>query len=78
MVKEKQGVQLAKSYRERNLEKRENKKKALESTYQHLCIREGNPWEIVDYHKCHNCNKCIKEKSVKELGIYDPKYNPKL
>ena len=38
MLTEKQGVQLAKSCRESNLEKRENKKKALESIYQHLCI----------------------------------------
>ena len=36
------------------------------------------PWEIVDDHKRHTCDKCRKEKSVKEFGIYGSKYNPKL
>ena len=55
----------------------------MESTYQHLPIREDgsiltDPWEIVDDHKGHTCDKSRKEKSVKEFVIYGSKYNPKL
>ena len=32
--------------------------------------------EIVDDHKDHTCDKCIKERSVKEFVIYGSKYNP--
>ena len=37
-----------------------------------------DPWEVVDDHKRHTCDKCRKEKSVKEFVIYCSKYNPKL
>ena len=55
----------------------------MELTYQHLCIREDgskitDPWEVVDDHKRHTCDKCRKEKSVKEFVIYGSKYNPEL
>ena len=76
-------VRLAKSCRECNSKKSEGKRKALESTYQHLWIREDgskitDPWEVVDDHKRHTCDKCRKEKSVKEFVIYGSKCNPKL
>ena len=74
---------LAKSCRGRNSKKYEEKKKALELAYQHLWIREDgskitDPWEIADDHKHHTCDKCRKEKSVKEFVIYGSKYKPKL
>ena len=77
------GVQLAKSCRKCNSKKYEEKKRALESTYQHLWIREDgskitDPWEIVDDHKRHTYDECRKEKSMKEFAIYGSKYNPKL
>ena len=55
----------------------------MESTYQHLWIREGSSkvtdlLEVVDDHKRHTCDKCRKEKSVKEFVVYGSKYNPKL
>ena len=61
------GVQLAKSCRKCNWKICEEKKRALESRYQHLQIREDgskitDPWEIVDDHKRHTCDKCRKEK----------------
>ena len=80
-IKRSNEVRLAKSCRECNLKKIEEKRRALELTHQHLWIREdGNkitdPWEIVDDHKDHTCDKCRKEKSVKEFVIYCSKYNP--
>ena len=57
------GVQLAKSWRECNSKKYEEKKKALESTYQHLgTVEDGSKitdrWDTVDNHKHHTCDKC--------------------
>ena len=54
----------------------------MELTYQHLWIREDgskitDPWEVVDDHKRHTCDKCGKENSVKEFVIYGSKYNRK-
>ena len=77
------GVQGSKSCRECNSKKYEEKTRALESTYQHLWIREdgskiADPWEIVDDRKRHTCDKCRKQNSVKEFVIYDSKYNSKL
>ena len=82
-IKRNNEVRLAKSCRECNLKKYEEKRRALESTYQHLWTREDgskitDPWEIIDHHKFHTCDKCRKEKSVKEFVIYGSKYNPKL
>ena len=73
----------AKSCKECKSKKSEEKRRALESTYQHLWIwKDGSkitdPWEVVDDHKRHTCNKCRKVKSVKEFAIYGSKYNPKL
>ena len=34
--------------------------------------------EIADNHKDHSCDKCRKEKSVKEFVIYGSKYNPNI
>ena len=78
-IKRKSEVRLAKSCRECNLKKSEEKRRALESTYQQLWIREDgskitDPQEIVDDHKDHTCDKCRKEKLVKEFVIYGPKY----
>ena len=82
-IKRNNEMRLAKSCRECSLKKYEEKKKALELEYQHLWIREDgskitDPWEIVDDHKDHTCDKCRKEKSVKEFVIYGSKCNPKL
>ena len=82
-IKRNNEVRLAKSCRECNSKKSEEKRKALELTYQHLWIGEDgskitDPWEVVDDHKRHTCNKCKKEKSVKEFVIYGSKYKPKL
>ena len=82
-IKRNNEVRLAKSCRECNSKKCEEKKKALELAYQHLWIREDgskitDPWEIVDDHKDHTCDKCRKGKSVREFVIYGSKYNPKL
>ena len=82
-IKRNNEVRLAKSCRECNLKKSDEKKRALESTYQHLWTRaEGSkitdPWEIVDDHKDHTCDKCRKEQSMEEFVIYGSKYNPKL
>ena len=83
-IKRNNEMRLAKSYSsECNSKKYEEKKKALELEYQHLCIREDgskitDPWELVDDHKDHTCDVCRKEKSVKEFVIYGSKYNPKL
>ena len=76
-------MRLAKSCRECNSKKSDEKKKALELEYQHLWIRKDctkitDPWEIVDDHNDRTCDKCRKEKSVKEFAIYGSKYNPKL
>ena len=76
-------VRLAKSCRECNSKKSEEERKALESTYQHLWIREDGSkvtdhLGVVDDHKRHTCDKCRKEKSVKEFVAYGSKYNPKL
>ena len=73
-IKRKDEVRLAKSCRECDLRKSEEKRRALESTYQHLWIREDgfkitDPWEVVDDHKDHACDKCRKEKLVKEFVI---------
>ena len=51
----------------------------MESTYKHLWIRKDgskitDPWEIVDDHKDHTCDKCRKEKSVKEFVVHSSKY----
>ena len=61
----------------------EEKKKALELAYQHLWIKKDgskitDPWKIVHDHKHYACDKCRKEKLVKEFAIYGSKYNPKL
>ena len=82
-IKRNNEVRLAKSCRECNSKICEEKKKALELAYQHLWIREDvskitDPWEIVDDHKDHTCDKCRKGKSVREFVIYGSKYNPKL
>ena len=82
-IKRNNGVRPAKSCRECNSKKSEEKRKALELTYQHLWIGEDgskitDPLEVVDDHKRHTCNKCKKEKSVKEFVIYGSKYKPKL
>ena len=55
---ERNKVRLAKSCRECNFKKCEEKKRALELEYQHLWIREDgskitDPWEIVYDHKDH-------------------------
>ena len=80
-IKRKYEVRLTKSFRDCNFKKSEEKRRTLESTYQHLWIRKDgskitDPWEIVD--EDHTCDKCRKEKSVKEFVIYGSKYNPKL
>ena len=80
-IKRNNEARLAKSCRECNLKISEEKRRALESTYQHLWTREDgskttDAWEIVDDHKDHTCDKCRKEKSVKEFVIYCSKYNP--
>ena len=82
-IKRNNKVRLAKSCKECNSKKYEEKKNALELAYQHLWIREDgsritDPWEIVDDHKDHTCDKCRTEKSVREFVIYGSKYNPKL
>ena len=82
-IKRNNKVKLAKSRRECNSKKYEEKKKALELEYQHLWIREDgskitDQWEVDDDHKDHTCDICTKEKSVKEFVIYGSKYNPKL
>ena len=81
-IKRNNEVRLENSCKESNLTKYEEKRRVLESTYQHLWAREDgskltDPWEIVDDHKDHTCDKCRKEKSVKEFVIYGSKYNPK-
>ena len=80
-IKRKYKVRLAKSFRDCSFKKSEEKRRALESTNQHLWIREDgskitDPWERVD--EDHTCDKYRKEKSVKEFVIYGSKYNPKL
>ena len=82
-IKRNNEMRLAKSCRECNSKKSEEKRRSLELAYQHLWIREDgskitDPWEIVDDHKDHTCDKCRKEKSVREFVIYGSKYNPKL
>ena len=82
-IKRNNEVRLAKSCRESNSKKSEEKRKALESTYQHLWIWEDGSkikdlLEVVDDHKRDTCHKCGKEKSVKWFVIYGSKYNPKL
>ena len=57
-IKRNKEGRLAKSCRECNLKKYEEKKRALELEYQHLWIREDgskitDPWEIVYDHKDH-------------------------
>ena len=74
-IKRNNEVRLAKSCGECNSKKSEEKRKTLELTYQHLWIREDgskitDPWKVVDDHKRHTCDKCEKEKSVKEFVIY--------
>ena len=76
-------MRLAKSCRDCNSTKSEEKSNVLESTYQHLWIRKDgskitDPWEVVDDHKHYTCNKCGKVKSVKKFVIYGSKYNPDL
>ena len=58
---------MAKSCRECNFKKYEEKWRVLELTYQYLWTREDgskitDPWEIVGDHKDHTCDKCRKEK----------------
>ena len=82
-IKRNNDVRLEKSCKESNLKKYEEKRRALETTNQHLWAREDgskltDKWEIVDDHKDHTCDKCRKEKSVTEFVIYGSKYNPKL
>ena len=82
-IKRNNEMRLAKSCRECNSKKSEEKRSSLELAYQHLWIREDgskitDPWEIVDDHEAHNCDKCRKEKSVREFVICGSKYNPKL
>ena len=38
----------------------------------------SDPWETVDDHKHNACDKCRKEKSVKEFVVYGSRYKPKL
>ena len=52
-MKMKNEVRLAESLRKCNLKISEEKRRALESIYEHLWIREGgrkirDPWEVVD------------------------------
>ena len=80
-VKRNNEVRLAKSCRQCNSKKYAEKRKTLESTYQHVWIREDgskitDSWEIVDDHKDHTCYKC--RKSVKKFVMYGSKYSPKL
>ena len=61
-IKRNKEVRLANLCRECNLKKPEEKRRALESTYQHLWIREDggkitDPWEIVDNHMNRTCEK---------------------
>ena len=82
-IKRNNEVRLAKSCRECNSKKLQEKRRVLNLEYQHLWIREDgskitNPWGILDDHKDHTCNVCRKEKSVREFVIYGSKYNPKL
>ena len=82
-IKRNNEVRIAKSCRECNSKKYEEKRKALVSAYQYLWIREDgskitDPWEVADDHMHHTCDKYRKEKSVKEFVIYGSKYNPKL
>ena len=80
-VKRNNEVRLAKSCRQCNSKKYVEKSKALESTYQHVWIREDSSkitdlWEIADDHKDHTCYKC--RKSVKKFVTYGSKYSPRL
>ena len=55
----------------------------MQSIYQNLWIREygskiTDTWVNDDDHKFHTSDMSRKEKSVKELVIYDSKFNPKL
>ena len=82
-IKRNKEVRQAKSCRECNSKKSEEKSKILESTYQHLWIREDGSkitdlWEVVDDHKCHTYEKCGKEISKKEFVMCGSKHNPKL
>ena len=66
-IKRNNEVRLVKPCRECNLKKYEEKRRALESTYQHLWTREDSSkitdrWEIVKNHKDHTCDKYRKEK----------------
>ena len=59
---------LCRECRECNSKKYEAEKKALESTYKHLWIREDgskitDPWEIVDDLKHDTCYKSRKKAS---------------
>ena len=79
-IKRNSEVNLAKPCRECNLKKYEEKRRALESTHQHLWTREDDSkitdrWEIVENHKDHTCDKYRKEKSENEFVIYGSKYN---
>ena len=62
-IKRNKQVRWEKPCRECNLKKYEAKRRALESTYQYVWIREDGSmitdlWEIVDDHKDHTCDKC--------------------
>ena len=82
-IKRSNEVRLAKSCRECNLKKIEEKRRALELTHQHLWIREdGNkitdPWEIVDDHKDHTYDKCRKKKISERICDIWLKTQPKI
>ena len=77
-IKRNNEKRLAKSCREWNSKKYEEKKKTLEFEYQEDGSKITDPWEIVYDHKDDTCDICRKEKSVKEFVIYGSKYNSKL
>ena len=76
-------MRLGKSCSGSNSKKYEEKKKALELAYQHLWVREdgskiADPWDIVDDHKDHTCEKMQERKISQRICDIWLKIQPKV
>ena len=83
MIKRSGEMILAKSCIQCNIDKMHEVDERQRLKYLHLWTRNdgskiSDPWEIVDDHQYHECNRCRDLCDVKAFALHGTKYNPRL